>query len=67
MSVLQSQIVTLGPYAENRAAMEAALAEARAAIDLAREGGGEKARERHVARGKLLPRGIRWSSQLFPL
>ncbi|MEM7505392.1 MAG: carboxyl transferase domain-containing protein [Pseudomonadota bacterium] len=56
MSCLQSQIVASGLYADNRAAMEAALAEAQAAIDLAREGGGEKARARHVARGKLLPR-----------
>ncbi|MEM8792030.1 MAG: carboxyl transferase domain-containing protein [Pseudomonadota bacterium] len=43
-------------FKENEAAMRVALDQARAAIDFAREGGGEKARERHVARGKLLPR-----------
>lgn len=34
----------------------AALAEIRAATDLAQLGGGEKARARHLARGKMLPR-----------
>ncbi|MEM6906259.1 MAG: methylcrotonoyl-CoA carboxylase, partial [Pseudomonadota bacterium] len=56
MSVLPSQIVADETYRENRAAMEAALAEAEAAIAAARDGGGAKARERHLARGKLLPR-----------
>jgi 3-methylcrotonyl-CoA carboxylase beta subunit len=40
----------------NRAAHEAALAEVAAAAALAAAGGGEKARARHLARGKLLPR-----------
>ncbi|MCF2872104.1 methylcrotonoyl-CoA carboxylase [Octadecabacter sp. G9-8] len=35
---------------------EAALADARAAAALASAGGGDKARARHVARGKMLPR-----------
>ncbi|MEM8698317.1 MAG: carboxyl transferase domain-containing protein [Pseudomonadota bacterium] len=57
MSVLRaSASVSSRDYAENRRAMEAALFEAGAAIDLARDGGGEKARARHVARGKLPPR-----------
>ena len=40
----------------NRAAHEAALAEVRAAAEAAAAGGGEKARERHLSRGKMLPR-----------
>jgi 3-methylcrotonyl-CoA carboxylase beta subunit len=43
-------------FRTNRAAQEAALEEIRAAADLAIAGGGEAARERHTARGKLLPR-----------
>ena len=35
---------------------EGALREVRAAAELAALGGGEKARARHVARGKMLPR-----------
>ncbi|MEM9737051.1 MAG: carboxyl transferase domain-containing protein, partial [Pseudomonadota bacterium] len=56
MSVLISQIVADETYRENRAAMEAALAEAAAAIAAARDGGGATAQARHLARGKLLPR-----------
>ncbi len=40
----------------NRAAHLAALAEIEEAAALAAEGGGAKARERHVSRGKMLPR-----------
>jgi 3-methylcrotonyl-CoA carboxylase beta subunit len=40
----------------NRAAHEAALAQVSAAAALAAAGGGERARERHVARGKMPPR-----------
>jgi 3-methylcrotonyl-CoA carboxylase beta subunit len=39
-----------------RAAHEAALADVAAAAEMAAHGGGEKARARHVARGKMLPR-----------
>ena len=39
-----------------REAHEEALAEVAAAARLAAEGGGEKARKRHVSRGKMLPR-----------
>ncbi len=35
---------------------EAALAEVTAAAELAAQGGGERARERHLSRGKMLPR-----------
>ena len=41
---------------QNEALHLAALEAVRRAADLAMAGGGEKARERHVARGKLLPR-----------
>ena len=51
---------TLVPGSEearaNRAAHEVALAEIREAADLALAGGGETSRERHVSRGKMLPR-----------
>ena len=40
----------------SRAAHEAALAEVAAAAEKAVQGGGEKARERHLSRGKMLPR-----------
>ncbi|WP_116131380.1 carboxyl transferase domain-containing protein [Tropicimonas sp. IMCC34043] len=42
--------------AANRAAHLAALAEIAAAAELAAAGGGERARTRHVSRGKMLPR-----------
>lgn len=57
MSLLSS---TLSPrseaFAANRRAHEAALAEVRRAAEAAVGGGGETARARHEARGKLLPR-----------
>ena len=54
---LQSQILTGSEdFAANRAAHEAALAEIREAADWAAAGGGAGARERHVGRGKMLPR-----------
>ena len=43
-------------FARNRAAMEAQLAEIEAAAALALEGGNQRSRERHVSRGKMLPR-----------
>ena len=43
-------------YAANRAAHLDALEEVRAAAELAAAGGGEKARARHLSRGKMLPR-----------
>ncbi|WP_296474282.1 carboxyl transferase domain-containing protein, partial [Roseinatronobacter sp.] len=43
-------------FRANRAGHEAALAEIQEAIAVARQGGGEKARNRHLARGKMLPR-----------
>ncbi len=57
MAVLSSQVSTrAAEFAENRAAMQAALAEVQEAVAIARAGGGDRARARHIARGKLLPR-----------
>jgi len=57
MSVLTSQISPRAEnFVENRKAMEVALAEIEAAAKTALAGGGEDARARHVARGKLPPR-----------
>ncbi|MCC5954932.1 MAG: methylcrotonoyl-CoA carboxylase [Natronohydrobacter sp.] len=54
---LTSQILTgSDQFRANRAAHLAALAEISEAQALARAGGGETARARHVARGKMLPR-----------
>ncbi len=43
-------------FKANRAAMADVVAELEAKVAVVKEGGGEKAREKHVARGKLLPR-----------
>jgi len=43
-------------FATNEAAMSALVEELRAKADAVNAGGGERARDRHVARGKLLPR-----------
>jgi 3-methylcrotonyl-CoA carboxylase beta subunit len=43
-------------FAANDAAMRAVVADLREAADKVREGGGSAAREKHVKRGKLLPR-----------
>ncbi|MGR3503783.1 carboxyl transferase domain-containing protein [Pseudaestuariivita sp.] len=54
---LQSQALpTSESFQANRATHLAALEEIRAAADLAAAGGGEKARDRHLSRGKMLPR-----------
>ena len=54
---LKSNILTGSEaFRANREAHLAALAEIEAAAALAAAGGGEKARERHVSRGKMLPR-----------
>jgi len=42
--------------AANRAAMEALVSDLKQKLDAAEAGGGERARERHLARNKLLPR-----------
>ena len=57
MPVLRSEISTRGAtYQANRTAMLEAIDIVAEASRLAIDGGGEKARERHVSRGKLLPR-----------
>ncbi|MBA8837082.1 carboxyl transferase domain-containing protein [Ochrobactrum sp. RH2CCR150] len=57
MPVLKSEISTRGTtYQANRKAMLEAIEIVAEASRLAIDGGGEKARERHVSRGKLLPR-----------
>jgi len=43
-------------FAANSAAMRALVADLREKVAVIREGGGEEARRRHIARGKLLPR-----------
>ena len=43
-------------FKANAAAMQASVAELRAACDAVRDGGGAAARAKHEARGKLLPR-----------
>ena len=57
MSVLRSNIAASDPaFAANKTAHETAIAEVQAVVAAAHEGGGAKSRERHVARGKMLPR-----------
>lgn len=57
MPVLKSEISTRSAAFEaNRKAMLAAIYVVAQASRTAIDGGGEKARERHLARGKLLPR-----------
>ncbi len=57
MSVLQSAISPRSEsFAANRAAQEAAMKPVHEAAALAVAGGGDKARERHASRGKILPR-----------
>ncbi len=57
MPVLQSSISTRSEaFARNREANLAALKTVEEAAALAANGGGETARQRHVSRGKLLPR-----------
>src|SRR6056297_403187 len=57
MAVLQSAINTRDDSVEkNHARMQKLVDELRALVAVNRSGGGEKAQERHIARGKLLPR-----------
>ena len=56
MRLTSTAIPSSETFRENRAAHLAALARVEEAAALAAAGGGEKARARHVARGKLAPR-----------
>ncbi|MCC5961008.1 MAG: methylcrotonoyl-CoA carboxylase [Rhodobacteraceae bacterium] len=56
MKLQSSVLAGSDMFRANHDGHTAALAEIRAATDLAQLGGGEKARARHLARGKMLPR-----------
>ena len=57
MPVIESQIDTRSPeFAANAASLRAVVDDLKKQLARAALGGGEKARERHTARGKLLPR-----------
>jgi 3-methylcrotonyl-CoA carboxylase beta subunit len=57
MNVLKTAVRQDGDgFATNKAAMEALVADLRAKAARIAQGGGEKARARHIARGKMLPR-----------
>ena len=57
MPVLQTRInPQSAEFADNQRAMEALVSDLRVQIAIAARGGGESARARHLARGKLLPR-----------
>ena len=57
MPTIETRLSTRDPtFARNRDAMRALVADLRERIAAIEQGGGEAARARHVARGKLLPR-----------
>ena len=57
MPLIPSKIDPRGPaFADNRRANEALADDLRERVDRIKQGGGEAARDRHIARGKLLPR-----------
>ncbi|HEV7371844.1 carboxyl transferase domain-containing protein [Arenibaculum sp.] len=57
MPVLRSTLDTRGPaFAENAAAMRTLVEDLRARVAEIKLGGGERARQKHLSRGKLLPR-----------
>jgi len=57
MSILTSSVdVRSASFRTNAAAMQALVLDLRAKADLIRQGGIESAREKHLSRGKLLPR-----------
>jgi len=57
MSIIDSSIDTRSAeFRANADAMAALVAELRGTVDAIRQGGGETARQRHLSRGKLLPR-----------
>jgi 3-methylcrotonyl-CoA carboxylase beta subunit len=50
--IIKSQISTKSDqFLANKKALEGQIADIKSAIDLARAGGGDKARERHLSRG----------------
>jgi 3-methylcrotonyl-CoA carboxylase beta subunit len=57
MTVIQSKVSTASQaFRDNAARMEAQIAETAAVAELHGQGGPQASRERHVGRGKLLPR-----------
>ena len=57
MPVIESKINTRSPeFAANAAAMQALVDDLQAHCERIAQGGGEAARQKHIARGKLLPR-----------
>ncbi|RMF10328.1 MAG: methylcrotonoyl-CoA carboxylase [Alphaproteobacteria bacterium] len=57
MSVIHSTLDVRGDaFAQNAAHMQSLVDDLRAKVDEIKQGGGAKARERHLSRGKLLPR-----------
>jgi len=57
MPVLETNVDPRGAdYAANESIMRDLVADLRRKVEIIKDGGGTKARERHVARGKLLPR-----------
>ena len=57
MSILVSQLVVRSEaFKQSQAAMQSLLLDLRQRLAAAAEGGGEGARAKHLARGKLLPR-----------
>ncbi|WP_440997764.1 carboxyl transferase domain-containing protein [Arhodomonas sp. SL1] len=57
MSAIKSRITPRSEgFEDNRAAMDALVADLREKVQAIKLGGGERARERHLSRGKLLPR-----------
>jgi len=57
VTVLKSSVDTRSEeFRNNVAAMEALVGDLRAKVQQAKLGGGQRARERHIGRGKLLPR-----------
>jgi 3-methylcrotonyl-CoA carboxylase beta subunit len=57
MAVLKSNVETRGgAYERNRSAHEKAMASVREAAEIAFNGGGQSARDRHTSRGKIIPR-----------
>ena len=57
MTVLKTAVALQGEkFAANKTAMQSLVEELRGKAALIAEGGGAKAREKHIARGKLLPR-----------
>ncbi|TNF86770.1 MAG: methylcrotonoyl-CoA carboxylase, partial [Gammaproteobacteria bacterium] len=57
MSIIESRISNRSAeFQQNQAAMRALVEDLRLQVEGISRGGGERAREKHIGRGKLLPR-----------